>query len=88
MDTESAERRLHPRMTDTDWLVLRGMRPAIDRLTAQVGRAGATAIDLGCGSQPYRPIFDARGITYRGADLEVRMSASTRTDTWSPRWER
>lgn len=70
MHTESAARRLHPRMTNSDWLVLRGMRPAIERMTAQVARAGAAAVDLGCGSQPYRPIFDARGITYRGADLE------------------
>ena len=70
METDSAARRLHPRMTNSDWLVLRGMRPAIDRMAARVGRAGATAVDLGCGSQPYRPIFDARGITYRGADLQ------------------
>lgn len=70
METDSAARRLHPRMTNSDWLVLRGMRPAIDRMAARVGRAGATAVDLGCGSQPYRQIFDARGITYRGADLE------------------
>lgn len=70
MHTESAARRLYPRMTDSDWLVLRGMRPAIERMTSQIARAGDTAVDLGCGSQPYRPVFDARGINYRGADLE------------------
>lgn len=61
MHIESAARRLHPRITDCDWLVLRGMRAAIDRIAAQAGHAGATAVDLGCGSQPYRPLFDARG---------------------------
>ncbi|MGH8200823.1 MAG: class I SAM-dependent methyltransferase [Steroidobacteraceae bacterium] len=70
MHTESSARRLQPRITNSDWLVLRGMRPAIERMAVQVGRAGATAVDLGCGSQPYRPIFDARAITYRGADLD------------------
>jgi SAM-dependent methyltransferase len=83
MNTESAERRLRPRITDSDWLVLRGMRPAIERMTEQVGRAGATAVDLGCGSQPYRPIFDAHGITYRGADLDgadIRIHESGRVE--------
>jgi SAM-dependent methyltransferase len=83
MHTESAARRLQPRITNSDWLVLRGMRPAIERMAAQVGRTGATAVDLGCGSQPYRPIFDARGITYHGADLEnadIRIDENGRVD--------
>jgi SAM-dependent methyltransferase len=69
MDTESAQRRLHPRMIDSDWLLMRGMRPAIQKLAAQVAHSGQIAIDLGCGSQPYRPIFDSRGVTYQGADF-------------------
>jgi SAM-dependent methyltransferase len=79
MDTESAGRRLHPRITDTDWLVLRGMRPAIEQLALRVAQAGQRAVDLGCGSQPYRPIFDSRGVIYLGADFtgaEVRIDAS------------
>jgi SAM-dependent methyltransferase len=69
MDTQSAQRRLHPRMIDTDWLVLREMRPAIERLAAQVARPGKVAVDFGCGSQPYRPIFDSHRVIYRGADF-------------------
>jgi SAM-dependent methyltransferase len=69
MDTESAERRLHPRMIDSDWLVLREMRPAIEKLAGQVAKSGNVAIDLGCGSQPYRPIFDSYGLIYQGADF-------------------
>jgi SAM-dependent methyltransferase len=83
MNTESAGRRLRPRITDSDWLVLRGMRPAIERMATQVARPGATAVDLGCGSQPYRPIFDARGMTYRGADLhgaDIRIYDNGRVD--------
>jgi SAM-dependent methyltransferase len=69
VDTESAKRRLHPRIIDTDWLVLRAMRPAIEKLAKQVPPSCKVAIDLGCGSQPYRPLFESCGFTYRGADF-------------------
>lgn len=83
MATESAARRLHPRMTDCDWLVLREMRSAIERMAAEVGADGKVAIDLGCGSEPYRSIFAARGLIYRGADIaggEIRIDAQGRVD--------
>ena len=69
MHSESARRRLHPRIIDSDWLVLREMRCAIEKIAAQVARGGKVAIDLGCGSQPYRSIFDGCGLQYRGADF-------------------
>jgi SAM-dependent methyltransferase len=69
MGIESAARRLQPRMIDCDWLVLREMRSAIERMAAQVAVDGKLAIDLGCGSQPYRSIFASRGLIYRGADI-------------------
>jgi SAM-dependent methyltransferase len=69
MHTESGGRRLKPRMTDSDWLVLRGMRPAVERLASQVAVLGQRAVDFGCGSQPYRPIFDSHGVGYTGADF-------------------
>lgn len=68
MHTESA-RRLYPRIIDSDWLVLREMRPAIARLAARIAESGRVAIDLGCGSQPYRSIFETCGLVYRGADF-------------------
>jgi SAM-dependent methyltransferase len=68
MHTESG-RRLNPRIIDSDWLVLREMRPAIARLAARVAQYGKVAIDLGCGSQPYRSIFETCGLVYRGADF-------------------
>src|SRR6266436_9971117 len=68
MDMDS-ERRLRPRMIDSDWLVLRELRSAIEKIAAQVAAGGQVAIDLGCGSQPYRSIFAARGLVYRGADF-------------------
>jgi SAM-dependent methyltransferase len=83
MDTESAARRLHPRMIDCDWLLLREMRSAIERMAAEVGADGKVAIDLGCGSEPYRSIFAARGLIYRGADIaggDLRIDAQGRVD--------
>jgi SAM-dependent methyltransferase len=70
MHAECPERRLHPRIFDTDWLILREMRAAVGALAESVVRPGATAIDFGCGSQPYRSLFEASGAIYKGADLE------------------
>lgn len=70
MHTECAQRRLHPRIFDTDWLILREMRAAIDVLAKSVACPGTTIIDFGCGSQPYRSLFEANGAIYRGADIE------------------
>jgi len=70
-------------MTDTDWLVLRGMRSAIEKLASRIAAVGQRAIDFGCGSQPYRPVFDSRGVTYTGADFadaEVRIDRNGRID--------
>ena len=39
------------------------------------------AVDLGCGSQPYRAIFESRGLIYHGADFdcgELRIAADGR----------
>lgn len=70
MNLESGQRRLHPRIIDSDWLVLRELRPAIEKLTSKVALKGKLALDLGCGSQPYRALFESRGTFYRGADFE------------------
>ncbi len=48
---------------------MREMRYAIEAFASRVTSAGKMAIDFGCGSQPYRPIFETRGATYRGADF-------------------
>ncbi len=71
-------------MIDADWLVLREMRSAIEGVAAQVAADGQVAIDLGCGSQPYRAIFASRGLIYRGADIasgDIRIDENGRVDT-------
>jgi SAM-dependent methyltransferase len=66
---ENTRRRGRPRLVDTDWLVLRGLRAGIERLSEQFACLGMTALDFGCGTQPYRPLFEDRGVSYRGADF-------------------
>lgn len=65
------DRRLKPRIWDTDWLVLRDLsRLVADQVERHLPR-GARLVDLGCGAMPYRPIMDRFGIRYLGADLEA-----------------
>lgn len=67
---ESAERRLHPRPWDTDWLLLRRLTAAIEVALDGIVRSGVTVLDLGAGSRPYERLVVNRGGTYLGADLD------------------
>src|SRR5579863_4262989 len=69
-ETNDPYRRLHPRITDTDWLVMRGMAREIGALAAEVAGPGQTVLDFGCGSMPYKPFFEAKGCRYLGADFD------------------
>jgi SAM-dependent methyltransferase len=74
------QRRLQPRLWDTDWLVLRGMRVAIDQMADRTATPGKVALDFGCGAMPYAGLFTARGVTYRGADLGSAHDVEIRGD--------
>ncbi|MCB2089571.1 MAG: class I SAM-dependent methyltransferase [Sphingomonadaceae bacterium] len=63
------QRRSRPRIIDTDWMVLRDLSRAVEHFASEHARADSVAVDFGCGNQPYRAIFEQRGLTYRGADL-------------------
>lgn len=83
--TNDPGRRLNPRLIDTDWLLMRGMRRTIEAVAQDAVRPGAAALDFGCGSQPYAPIFKARGASYVGADFDdeaqVRIAPSGEVQT-------
>lgn len=70
MSVSEQHRRLNPRLVDTDWLVLKGLRAAIASRASAIARSGAVALDYGCGSRPYETIFSSAGIRYLGADLD------------------
>ena len=69
-ETNDPVRRLKPRMIDSDWLVMRGMAREIRALATQLGKPGAVVIDYGCGNMPYKPLFEAAGCRYLGADFD------------------
>jgi SAM-dependent methyltransferase len=73
-------RRLQPRLWDTDWLVLRGMRAAIGHLAGRIAAPGKVALDYGCGAMPYADLFTARGVAYHGADLGSAHDVEIRSD--------
>lgn len=68
--TREADRRLAPRLWHTDWLILRDLRRAIEHVSKARAKPGTSAIDFGCGSMPYAPLFEDRGVHYAGADLD------------------
>jgi len=78
--TFEQRRRLEPRLWDSDWLVLRGMRTAIEGLAGRIASPGKVVLDFGCGAKPYAQLFTARGVTYRGADLGNAHEVQIRPD--------
>jgi SAM-dependent methyltransferase len=86
-ERENAQRRLLPRIIDTDWLVLRALRDAIARKLQTAATPGMTAIDLGCGTQPYRSLIEAAQVRYLGADLgavaEIAIAENGRAEAES-----
>jgi SAM-dependent methyltransferase len=70
METNDPARRLAPRMIDADWLVMRGMLREIRALIDKTVAPGMTVLDFGCGNMPYRPLFEAAGAHYLGADFD------------------
>lgn len=73
-------RRREPRIVDTDWLVLRGLSAEVISAAGELARPGVLAIDFGCGDQPYRSLFEQRGVEYRAADLGNGAEISIRPD--------
>lgn len=66
--------RLNPRLSDRAYYVLRELA----RVMADVAAAldgGEQILDYGCGSMPYRGLFEAAGGRYVGADLEGNRDA-------------
>jgi len=73
-------RRLQPRLWDTDWLVLRGMRKAIEELAQRTASPGKVVLDFGCGAKPYAQLFAGRGATYVGAEFGDEHDVPIRAD--------
>ena len=74
--------RIHPRIWDFSYLVLRNNRSVFDRFRAVVtgSRASATRririLDVGCGFKPWRELFREEGCVYVGIDHDRERSSA------------
>jgi SAM-dependent methyltransferase len=54
-----------------DGLAMRPLRRAVAAFADSRARAGAKVLDYGCGTEPYRALFEARGATCIAADIDA-----------------
>ena len=81
--TAPAERgdRLHSPRTHHAHVVLERLRGAMESaISALPPGDGRSVLDVGCGNMPYRPLFEARGWRYVGADLPGSVHADVLLD--------
>jgi SAM-dependent methyltransferase len=71
LDTVSREgrERLHPSLTNPNWLVLRRRREIFRKWLAQVHGRDLNVLDVGGRIQPYRPLLEGRLCRYLAVDL-------------------
>lgn len=67
--TSSPERRLRPRIRDTDWLVLKGLTRHLRTALALHAKPQSRVLDFGCGTMPYRQLVEEANGHYLGADF-------------------
>lgn len=79
-DHADAHRRLHPRMFDTDWMMLRQLTSAISRLLSMRLQPDQRLLDFGCGAMPYRALVERQGAIYLGADFGNAATVSITAD--------
>lgn len=62
------KRRLHPRIWNADYCLLRGLNAAVTKFSADYIKPNMTVIDFGCGAKPYRSLFP-QNCDYIGIDV-------------------
>ena len=67
-DSYEARRRLYPRIWQSDYRLLRGLRDQVRAFASTFAGASSTVVDFGCGDKPYRPLFPAT-CGYVGVDI-------------------
>ena len=67
--SEIARRRLYPRLTDPNFLVLRSRRLIFSSWIGQLGDRPLKVLDIGGRYQPYRPLLGDRVASYVAVDI-------------------
>jgi SAM-dependent methyltransferase len=60
----------------SDYFVVRALGRFIEQALRAHVRAGALVADVGCGEQPWRPLVEALGARYLGADVQQNTAGS------------
>lgn len=60
----------------SDYFVVRALGRFIEQALRAHVRAGALVADVGCGEQPWRPLVEALGARYLGADVQQNAAGS------------
>jgi SAM-dependent methyltransferase len=76
----TAEARLHPLLTDPNFLVLRGRRIIFEKWVAQIQSRKLDILDVGGRYQPYRPLFAGRIRRYLACDVLQTQFVSVVSD--------
>ena len=76
-------RRLHPRIWDADYCLLRGLATEVADFADKHTSIGMTVIDIGCGAKPYRSLFPDK-CEYIGVDTCENPHADLIIDSSEP----
>lgn len=71
-----ARERLHPAITNPNWLILRARRKLFTAWAARVQGTSLRVLDVGGRIQPYRPLLDGRVAQYYSIDLVAGPSVN------------
>ena len=63
--------RLHPSLTNPNWLILRRRRQIFEAGLDRLPGSGLSVLDIGGRLQPYRPLLEARTKNYVAVDLQM-----------------
>jgi hypothetical protein len=72
-----ARERLHPGLTNPNWLILRARRKLFTDWVARVHGESLRVLDVGGRIQPYRPLLNGRDAQYYSVDLVAGPCVNT-----------
>jgi SAM-dependent methyltransferase len=68
---QESQERLHPSVTNPNWLVLRRRRQIFEAGLDRLQKSALSVLDVGGRLQPYRPLLGARTKSYIAVDLQM-----------------
>lgn len=75
--------RIYPTLCSDRYYILTLLREIIEAIATRylVGGNPSIVVDMGCGTMPYKPIFEKHGVRYIGVDLPSNEGAEVHLDS-------